>query len=76
VTPTQRQHIALIKGETFNVPFTVAAWLPLAAGLAAGQYPWSLAVWAYDNNMSFTVPVTITVTPPAPLTGPGADTRR
>jgi hypothetical protein len=29
--------------------------------LAAGKYSWNLAVWSYNNTLSFSVPVTITV---------------
>jgi len=47
-------------GKSASSKLTVSA----DSTLATGAYPWSLAVWGFDNTYSFSVPVTINVAEP------------
>jgi len=48
------------KGKSASTKLTVSA----GSTLATGVYSWSLAVWAFDNAYSFSVPVNIKVAGP------------
>jgi hypothetical protein len=52
--------LSIGKGKSAAAKLTVSA----DSTLATGSYAWSLAVWAFDNKYSFSVPVAITVGKP------------